>query len=336
MVGALSTMPGTAAAKVKRKTGGGALAQAPRGFQVGTTVEALNAQRDRLLQKSAKNPTGRAAQRLQAVQGALGNMQAPTPQGPTAGQPTAEPEIRTIDDVNGRANNLFGMGFGQAQDVFMNNPLNMNYETMRQQAEQRAMDSFNRNQQPEFQRQEEAFNQQMAEQGIPRGTKAYEDAYRAQIANPQNAARQNAMDSAFTLGQGEQSQMFGQQMNRAQLPFQQLGALTPFYSGQMQNQLQMGQQNFLQGQNALDREQQIKLQQMQGQQQLRAIRATPRGGGGGGALSLADQMALQNNAFYNNMVLNGLQQEQQMPQQGSAGNSFATGVAQGIGAGLIR
>jgi len=59
---------------------------------------------------------------------------------------------------------------------------------------------------------------------------------------------------------------------------------------------------------------------------------------GGGGSNLDNQIALQNNAFYNNMVLAAMQNGQQMPTINpyttGATSGIAAGTAAGIGAGL--
>lgn len=94
------------------------------------------------------------------------------------------------------------------------------YATMRQKAESVAMDSFNRNMQPQFQQEEAAFRQRMAEQGIDPNSEGAQRQFK-QLQDNQNSARQNAMTNAFQLGQGEQAQQYGQAWGSQQQAFNQ-------------------------------------------------------------------------------------------------------------------
>lgn len=285
----------------------GGIAKRP-GFQVAQDPSQLAAQEARINRAiAAKGGIANApkwANRLTAVQQAQG----------AAGQTPQQP---TFDYTTGQANQAISGAFNNIQNL---QPMNMDYGAMRQKAEQTAMDAFNRQMQPQFQREEADFQQRLAQQGIdPNGEQArkmYE-----QMKQQQNAMTQNAMTSAFQAGQGEQAQMFNQGVTGQMLPYQQLGALQPFYASQAAANLQ-GQQNRWQGrQNDLSRAAAL--------QQSRI--------GAGGNLTMADRFALQDQQFQQQMALQAQQQAfnagQPLPGNNMV-NAGIAGVGQGLGAGL--
>lgn len=308
-----------------------ALKKGPKGFQLAKDQAGLLAQQQRIQNRMTKlgdAAPGKYAKRLGKVQTALTQFPAQTTPGTEA---PAGPTAPTIEDINKGGNQIINDQFGLIHDVQQNNPLAQDYNTMRGQATDYAMNEFNRQMQPQWKQQDEDFQQQMAQRGIAYGSDTYNKAYQQQIADPRANAQQGAFNNAFQLGQGEQAQMFGQGAQKAMLPFQQLSYTSPFYQGQMQNQLQQGQQQFLGSQNQMDRDQALKLQQLQGKQQLEAIRATPRGGGGGGGdLTYEQRLGLLDREFFNKQVLNA--QNGGDPQGGGYGNGFASGIGAGTGA----
>lgn len=310
-----------------------ALRKGPKGFQLGGDRAALEAQQSRIqnrMDKLGPNAPGKYAKRLGKVQSALAGM---PPDVST--QPVGSPDVQVgIGDINQGSLDLINQGFEQAGNVWKNNPLDQDYSAMRQQATDTAMNEFDRLNAGAYKQQDDQFQQEMAQRGIQVGSDAYEQAYQRRITDPRANARQGAMNNAFQMGQGEQQQMFNQAGFKAQLPFQQLSYMSPFYQAQMQAQQQQGQQGFLAGQNELDRQNALALQKMQGKQQLQAIRATPRGGGGGGGLSYDQQLGLIDREFYNNAVLNGMGGYPGGYPQQSTGNQFVQGLGAGIGMGF--
>lgn len=291
----------------------GAFGKKP-GFQVAQDPAQLAAQEARANRAiAAKGGIANApkwASRLTAIQQAQG----------AAGQTPAQP---SFDYTTGQANQAISGAFNNIQNL---QPMNMDYGAMRQKAEQTAMDAFNRQMQPQFQREEEAFRQRMAEQGIdPNGEQARRQF--EQLKQQQGAMTQNAMTSAFQAGQGEQAQMFNQGVTGQLLPYQQIGALTPYYASQAAAQ-QQGMQNRWQGrQNDLSRAAAL--------QQSRI--------GAGGAMTMADRFALQDQQFQQQMALlaqqQAMQNGQEMPRNGMINGAIAgtaQGVAQGVVGGMLR
>ena len=247
---------------------------------------------DHLKSKGRNKKANRLQRRLDKVNTQIGNVQNSTPY--------------QMQGVNNTANETTNQMFEQIQNQGAFKPqnlpnINQDYSQMRQQAEQRVMDSFNREMQPEFQRQDDNFRKQMALQGIPEGSEKWNLQYE-NMTDAQNSARQQAMDSAFQTGQGEQAQawnqnfnanntMFNQQYQTHQMPYQNLGAMTPYYSGQMgmmgqqanrywQGQQQNQQNQFTAGQNQLNRDHQMSMQHS-AQGHASHLAGMHRGGGGG-------------------------------------------------------
>lgn len=268
-----------------------------------------------------------------------------SPQVETAPAPTTtEPEVG-FNDAMGRAFEGFAnMGQFNPQVEPMPQMPGGDYSQMRQQAEKVAMDSFDRNMQPQFEREQQAFRQRMAEQGVPETSEAYQRQYSDMMAQ-QNSARQNAMTSAFQAGQGEQAQAYGQSAQNYQLgmagreqqfnqglqqyrlPMEQLSAISPFYNTNQQltfeqqeaERQRQFQQGMAQQQNKWDRSN-MKLQYNLANQG----RGGGGGGGGGGGSAPAaniwdkymDQIAMSNFG--------------QTGQSQQSGGGYANGAIQGI------
>lgn len=310
-----------------------ALKKGPKGFQLKEDQAGLLKQQQRLERRIAAqgdNVAPKYGKRLDKVKTALNNF--PTTTAPDATDPTTGAPMATTGTINEQANNLMSDQFQQIQQSMQQNLMGQNYEPMRQQATDYAMAEFNRQMAPQYKQQDNDFQQELAQRGIAYGSDAYNKAYQQRIADPRANAQQGAFNNAFQLGQGEQNQMFNQNATRTMMPFQQLQYTSPFYNAQMQSQQQMGQQNWLAGQNQMDRQSALNLQRLQGQQAIQQIRATPRGGGGGGDLSYDQRLGLLDREFYNQMVMNGLAQPAQ--QQGNAGNGFASGIGAGVSGAL--
>ena len=186
-----------------------------------------------------------------------------------------------------------------------------------------AMDSFNTQMNPVYAKQEADFQQMAAERGWDPTSQDFARAHQLNVEAPQNQARQQAMDSAYQQGLGAQQQAFAQSYQQYMAPEQNLQYLDPFYRYNTSIQAQQQQNAWQTQQAATNQQYALELQKH-------------AGGGtkvvGGGGLSLQDQMALQNNNFYNQMALMGMQGGQQ--QQPSIGNGIASGLASGIGAGI--
>ncbi len=241
-----------------------------------------------------------------------------------------------MQQMNNQANAGISQQMGYIQQQGQFNPqnlpnLNQDYSQMRKQAEDNVMSAFNRQMQPEFQRQSEDFRQTMANQGVPEGSEKWNLLYK-QMQDSQSNARQNAMNQAFTTGQSEQAQGFNQAFNANQLgynqqyqtyqmPYQNMQAFQPYYAGQMnlygqqlQNQYQQQQNKWQAGQNALDRQVAGKI-------------------GGGRPYDPNAGM----NGFYDQMIGGLYGNQQKQPGTGTAlGQGLVSGVSQGIANSILR
>lgn len=276
-----------------------------------------------------------------------------------ASQPVAPIVQQTTQDSYNQntqaANNYMGNLFSTLQSQGQFNPqglpdLNRDYTQDRMRAEQSVMDSFNRNMNPQFDRQYEMFRQQMAEQGIDEGDEKYKNMYGDMMAG-QNIARQNAANQAFQLGQAEQAQGFGQALSAGnqmynqqygsfQIPMQQINTMIPFY--QQQGNLMQYQQglDWQSNQANLNRQHDQSMAGQQHRYNMQLQAAAPRGSGGGGGsqpiwaqYGFSGPMEYDQYKFNQQMLLN--QQGQPMqPRYPSAGNAAIAGFGQGAGAAI--
>jgi hypothetical protein len=324
--------------------------QKQRGFQLGADQASLQAQQQRyqgIIDKKGGNAP-KAQQRLKKINNAMGALN--TNPSVNTQQPAPEPtqQQQGFDNVTNNSNQYLNNVFGQLQNQGQFNP--GNYQDMRQKASDTAMNEFNRQNQPRFQQEDADFEQQMAAQGIDSTTEKYKR-LKGDMMQNRNSAIQGAQNNAFQMGQGEQSQAYNQQYNTWQAPLQAMQASQPFYGYQNQQQMQQGAQQWQTGENQADRNLQTGMQQggfdfqkelagLQHKYNMQLQASAPRGGGGGGGgLSFDQQMALQNNSadrqFYNNMVMYGIQNGNQLP-QGGATQGLTNGIASGVTAGVTN
>jgi hypothetical protein len=286
---------------------------------------------------------------------------APTPQ-EQQGQQATDQYNGIIEQAGGVQTQLLDQAKGrgdfnpQTMGIQQFNP--GDFQGQFQGAYDSALNQFNRSSQPAFDKQNADFQQMAAERGWDPSSKVYQDSIK-QIQDSQNTARLNAQDTAYQTGLGAQQQAYGQSSNtygqnlgaqgqqfgqattQYQMPFSNLSALSPYLQAQYGSQMAGQQQGYTQANAAQSQDYAKELAAIQQKYAIQLQNNAPRGGGGGGGsggLTLADQMALQNNQFYNNMVLGGLNQQQ--PFNPGVGNSalggFASGVGAGIGAGLAK
>jgi len=291
-----------------------------RKFKPAEDRESLLQQQERfqgIIDKKGAANAPRARRRLRKVNRALGAL----------GNAPEESSLFDYGQIGEQANQYLGGLFGQLQQQGPFAP--GDYMESRQKAADVAMSEFDRLNRDRFAREDAQFEQRMAEQGIPLGSEKYQQLQQQRMQD-RSSAIQGARSQAFQLGQGEQAQAFGQAATQYRMPMEQLSAVTPYYGYQTQQQLQQGQQGFQREMSQEQFEQQKKLAELQNQYRLQQIAATPRGGGGGG-LSYEQQLGLIDRRFFNEMVAQGLQPQQQGP---GFGGGFAQGVGQGAQLGL--
>jgi hypothetical protein len=210
---------------------------------------------------------------------------------------------------------------------------------------------FERRQEPQMQREQEAFRQRMYDQGVPEGSEKFKQ-LQQEMTQGQNDARLSAKNQAAQAGMQYQNQAFGQGLSANQnaygqqadtyrMPFEQLAAYSPYYQTgasrqnlqdqfRFQNEQRLGTQDFTAGQSQADFERQKALQRLQHQYNMQL----PRGGGGGGPESFAQWQQKQDyldNQWWDRQIMSG--GSQQMPSSGF-GSGFGQGFGAGVGAGI--
>ena len=236
----------------------------------------------------------------------------------------------SFSDITGQSNETLMDLFGRYQDQGAFSP--GDFQQQRDAAYDTVMGQFERTMSPQFQQERDQFEQQMAERGIAPGSELYSQ-LSDQMSQRQGLARQNAMDQAFQLGQGEQAQAYNQAYNTYNVPMQHISALTPYYGYQHQSQMQGDQFGFMNRQNRLDRRHDRRMANLAHQHRLSEIAAQPMPSMGGGGLSYDQQLGLMDREMYNNMVLASLQNGGGYPMPGYGGG-FAQGIAGGVGGAL--
>jgi len=222
---------------------------------------------------------------------------------------TPEQQGNEMGDVSGN----FGINIlNRAGQFDPNNPwANIQQQGFTDQmsaARQSVMDEFNRTMEPEFQRQNEEFQQRMADQGIDPNSGAYQGQARA-IAESQNNARNQARAQAFQLGSQYQQQGYDQFMGGQKLPFEQYAATSDMWKVPYATQM-----------DALQAE---KNRQAQIQQQKISSGATI-GAANINAKAQLDAQAMQNMNQYN------------QPQKQNPWSAAAQGVGTGVGIGATN
>jgi len=232
-----------------------------------------------------------------------------TPAAPTApAAPTTQEQIQT--GMEG----LVQEGIQGARD-FDPATFQQQYEPQFEQGMQRAYDTiygqFERRNQERFGREQEQLQQSLVERGLDPNSPAYA-AMTRQLAEQQNAARQEAQSAAWQAAQGYQQQGYQQATGTALLPGQIASPYLSIY-GQQQ-----GQQF-----TAEEAEKQRRFQAEEARKAFQRQKSLPRGGGGGGSSAAEQALA--------NMIMGGYGSS---GQQSSTLNAGISGAAQGVGAAL--
>lgn len=207
------------------------------------------------------------------------------PQQPTT-QEVAETGFRGASDLYGQMQQRF-QGFDPYQVQSQYNPV---FSQEMERARQNVMSQFDRRNAEEFQRQDLATQQQIAERGLDPNSPAAQ-ALMKQNTQRQDLARQEAMSSAEQAAMGVQQQMYGQAMGTATMPYEIYGStFAPTYMAGIGQAY--GQQNAQQAQEYAK-----ELAALQNKYSLQQIRATPRGGGGGGGPQLTPYQQMEINSL---------------------------------------
>ena len=149
-----------------------------------------------------------------------------------------------LQTTSGTSADIFQLMGGYAQQfdpATMQSQYDPIYSQEMERARQNVMGQFERQMGPEFQRQQEQFQQMAAERGLDPNSVAYKTQLQ-QLNERQDAARQQAMSGAESAAQGVQSQMYQQATGLSLLPGQIAGQfMTPYEYQQKMLQLQAQQ-----------------------------------------------------------------------------------------------
>lgn len=274
------------------------------------------------------------------------------PNASMANQPTLEGQDALASNYGA---GLYEQAIGQA-GRFDPNTFQQNYNPQFQQGMQRAYDTvyneFDRRNSQRMSQEQQQMEQSIVERGLdPTGDAAQQ--LRMQLSQRQADERQGAQNAAWQAAQGYQQQGFNQaqatslmpgeifgqfaapwmqqmgQRGQSQQSYQDYGQALNLTDADLRGKMALGAQDLATQQALLQQKGQIdeRLLNLGGQWDLKKIKSTPRGGGGGG-----DPYGNWENQYYANMVANGYNQ----PNQPSMGNAAVQGFAQGAGTGLVN
>jgi hypothetical protein len=137
------------------------------------------------------------------------------------------------------------------------------YSQEMERARQNVMGQFERQMAPEFQRQQEQFQQMAAERGLDPNSVAYKTQLQ-QLNERQDAARQQAMSSAEQAAQGVQQTMFSQAGQMAMMPGQIAGQFQDPYRLNYAQMLEQQKMAFEAKQAELERQNRLQIARTQG------------------------------------------------------------------------
>jgi hypothetical protein len=239
------------------------------------------------------------------------------PPKPTDSTNPPKPVKPTQDQrINTNINNLVEQGAGDAAkfnpETFVQD-YNPQFNQTMQDSYDRIYGQFEQKNQERFARENEQLQQSLVERGLDPNSPAYQSLTR-QLSEQQNTARQDAQNAAWQSAQGYQQQIFNQASGAALLPSQVAAPYLNLYG--------QGQQLEFTGTEAeRQRKWQEEQERLNREQRDRLAKRT----GGGGQNNNGAEIA----AYIMNRYGSG-------PQTGTTpAQSAQTGVAQGVGAGIL-
>lgn len=181
------------------------------------------------------------------------------------------PDFRTLspeqqaEQMAGTSGSVYEQMAGYAQQFdprTMQSQYDPIYSQEMERARQNVMGQFERQMAPEFQRQQEQFQQMAAERGLDPNSVAYKTQLQ-QLNERQDAARQQAMSSAETAAQGVQQSMFSQAGQMAMMPGQIAGQFQDPYKLNFAQMLEQQKMAFEARQAELERQNRLQIARTQ-------------------------------------------------------------------------
>jgi len=220
-----------------------------------------------------------AAKRLETLGGKYGlNWQQWVPKGPGNQAPQVGADVRAEDAAVGNVGSDLFQQMGGYASQFNPATFQQQYEPQFGEQMNRAYNAvyeqFQRRNEAEFARQNQDFQQSMAERGLDPNSEAYKTLAK-QLADRQDIARQEAQNAATQQAYAVQKQGFEQATGTSLLPGQIAGQYMAPYMAQYGTRAAM---DLAAQQQAFNKE----LAALENKYKLQQIKATPRGGGGGG------------------------------------------------------
>lgn len=304
-----TTKPTSNANKPPKK---GAMAQDPKEKPKGLTRLSPGVYRDskgKLVTSGGKPLPGRGRREDEKKPKPKPTPTAPTTPAPPTPEELAEQPLRqgaeAYTDITGQ--------FKEFDPYQMEQKYEMGFTQEMDRARQNVLSQFERRNAEQFGRERQSTQQAIAERGLDPNSPAAQAMVR-DLNDREDRARQEAANAAEQAAYGVNKQASDQAYRAAMSPAEFYKSIeTPFVAG-------------LQGQFASEQEKQrFEYEKQLAEQKFRQAKQLQRSGGGGGS---------QDGNAYANYVANMYGQSQQ-PQQ-SAGQSAATGVAQGTTLGIAN
>ena len=219
-----------------------------------------NSQRmQRRLQFLQRNrPNDPAIKRLQARLKTMPDYQAPDFR-----SLSPEQQAEQMSGTSGSVYEQMAGYAGQFDPATMQSQYSPIYSEEMERARQNVMGQFERQMAPEFQRQQEQFQQMAAERGLDPNSVAYKTQLQ-QLNERQDAARQQAMSSAETAAQGVQQSMFSQAGQMAMMPGQIASQFQDPYKLNFAQMLEQQKMAFEARQAELERQNRLQIARTQG------------------------------------------------------------------------
>lgn len=263
----------------------GALAKNPKAGQKSTPRDPRDMEKYKAAQENIKKYAfgspefQNASKRLETLGGKYGlNWQQWVPKGPGNQAPQVGADVRAEDAAVGNVGSDLFQQMGEYAKQFNPNTFQQQYEPQFNEQMNRAYnavyDQFNRRNQGEFARQNQEFQQSMAERGLDPNSEAYKTLSK-QMTDRQDLARQEAQNAAtqqaYAVNQQGYEQATGASLLGGQIAYQYAAPYMAQYGTRAAMDIESQQNDYAKELAALDFKYNQKLQ-----------KSAPRSGGGGG------------------------------------------------------